>query len=103
MCSKPIRVQYEGGIFTKMFMYGCKAHSAEKSSESAKFVEIQRENNRTGMCKGIIFANKKEKIKIGKHLSTPARSIISSAKPTGASYNLPVICYFPKIPQPVLF
>ena len=103
MCSKPIRVQYEGGIFTKMFMDGCKAYSAEKSSESAKLAETQMRNSRTGMCKGIIFANKKEKIKIGKHLSTPAGSIISSAKPTGASYNLPVICYFPKIPKPVLF
>lgn len=103
MCSKPIRVQYEGGIFTKMFMYGCKAYSAEKSSESAKLAEIQKENSSVGMCKGIIFANKKEKIKIGKHLSTLAGSIISSTKPTGTSYNLPVICYFPKIPQPVLF
>lgn len=87
----------------KMFMNGCKAHSAENSSESAKLAEIQRENSSAGMCKGIIFANKKEKIKIGKHLSTPAGSIISSAKPTGTSYNLPVICYFPKIPQPVFF
>ncbi len=87
----------------KMFMNGCKAYSAENLSESAKFAEIQRENNRAGMCKGITFANKKEKIKIGKHFSTLAGSVNSSAKPTGTSYNSPVICYFPKLPQPVLF
>lgn len=87
----------------KMFMNGCKAYSAENLSESAKLAEIQRENNSTGMCKGIIFANKKEKIKIGKHFSTLAGSVNSSAKPTGTSYKLPVICYFPKLPQPVLF
>lgn len=86
-----------------MFMNGCKAYSAENSSESAKLAEIQRENNSAGMCKGIIFANKKEKIKIGKNLSTLAGSVNSSAKPTGTSYKLPVICYFPKLPQPVLF
>ena len=45
----------------KMFMNGCKAYSAENSSESAKLAEIQRENNSAGMCKGIIFANKIEK------------------------------------------
>lgn len=45
----------------KMFMNGCKAYSAENLSESAKLAEIQRENNSAGMCKGIIFANKKEK------------------------------------------
>ena len=67
----------------KMFMNGCKAYSAENLSESAKLAEIQRENNSAGMCKGIIFANKKEKIKIGKHLSTLAGSVNSSAKPTG--------------------
>lgn len=87
----------------KMFMNGCKAYSAENLSESAKLAEIQRENNSAGMCKGIIFANKKEKIKIGKHLSTLAGSVNSSAKPTGTSYNLSVICYFPKLTQPVLF
>lgn len=87
----------------KMFMNGCKAYSAENLSESAKLAEIQRENNRAGMCKGIIFANKKEKIKIDKHFSTLAGSVNSSDKPTGTSYNLPVICYFPKLPQPVLF
>ena len=87
----------------KMFMNGCKAYSAENLSESAKLAEIQRENNSAGMCKGIIFANKKEKIKIGKHLSTLAGSVNSPAKPTGTSYNLPVICYFPKLTQPVLF
>ena len=86
-----------------MFMNGYKAYSAENLSESAKLAEIQRENNSAGMCKGIIFANKKEKIKIGKHLSTLAGSVNSSAKPTGTYYNLPVICYFPKLPQPVLF
>ena len=87
----------------KMFMNGCKAYSAENLSESAKLAEIQRENNSAGMCKGIIFANKKEKIKIGKHLSILAGSVNSSAKPTGTSYKLPVICYFPKLTQPVLF
>ena len=50
----------------KMFMNGCKAYSAENLNESAKLAEIQRENNSVGMCKGIIFANKKEKIKIPK-------------------------------------
>lgn len=43
----------------KMFMNGCKAYSAENLSESAKLAEIQRENNSAGMCKEIIFANKK--------------------------------------------
>lgn len=45
----------------KMFMNGCKAYSAENLSESAKLAEIQRENNSAVMCKGIIYANKKEK------------------------------------------
>lgn len=47
-----------------MFMNGCKAYSAENLSESAKLAEIQRENNRAGMCKGIIFANKKAPVKV---------------------------------------
>lgn len=45
----------------KMFMNGCKAYSAENLSESAKFAEIQRENNRAGCAKGLYLQTKKKK------------------------------------------